>query len=80
MAHCPRIDNCAFLKDEMYQQMTRLLERFQELYCQDQFTSCACYKIASALDESFIPPVMLPSQVEWADQIIRENKPLLQTH
>ncbi|MBN1123737.1 MAG: hypothetical protein JXA82_01930 [Sedimentisphaerales bacterium] len=79
MGHCPRIADCAFLKEEIYRNMPRLLQRFQNTYCQNRFTDCACYKIASVLGDQFVPSLMLPSQIEWAQQILKDNTPALTT-
>lgn len=79
MAYCPRIEKCAFLKEEIYQNMKRLLQQYQNTYCQDRFTDCACYKIATTLGDQFVPSLMMPSQIEWAEQILKENAAAIQT-
>ena len=72
MAHCPVIKECTFLTDETFLQMHGLIQRFQQSYCRENFAGCARYIVASTLSESAVPPMMIPTQIEWARQIINE--------
>lgn len=78
MAQCPFLENCAFMHDETFRQMHGLIQRFQQAYCQDDYSSCARHQIASVLGESFVPSPMIPTQVDWAQQIIRDSKGLVE--
>ncbi len=79
MAHCPFFERCAFLKDETFKKMQGLIHRFQQTYCQDNFSGCARYKIASVLGESFVPAPMMPTQIEWAQQVLADQTSASQT-
>ncbi len=74
MARCPLYESCAFLKDETFEKMRGLVHRFQQIYCQGNYSGCARYKIASALGESFVPTLMMPNQIEWADQVLLDQQ------
>ena len=78
MAQCPRMADCAFLQDELFQKMTFLIQQVQDYYCNDQFVTCACYRVATALGDEFIPSLLMPSQIDWAEQILRDNAHTLQ--
>jgi hypothetical protein len=75
MAHCPLFERCAFLKDDTFRKMQGLIHRFQETYCHDNFSGCARYKIASVLGESFVPAPMMPTQIDWARQVLSDQVP-----
>lgn len=77
MTHCPRIENCTFFQEELYQKATHLIQSFRDHYCQGRFTDCACYQIASTLGDQYVPSLMLPTQIEWAQEILKENTPPL---
>ncbi len=74
MAQCPYRESCAFMRDEMFCKMRGLIQRFQQTYCQDNFSACARYKVASVLGEAYVPQPMIPSQGDWAAQIIEDQK------
>ena len=53
--------------------MPELVERIQDTYCTKPARSeCARFKIAQSVGTEKVPPLMLPEQVEWAQQIIEE--------
>lgn len=79
MAHCPFVERCAFLKDEVFGQMRGLIGRFQQTYCHDNFSGCARYKIASVLGELLVPKPMMPTQIDWAEQVLRDHQPSSQS-
>ncbi|MHC4907785.1 MAG: hypothetical protein ACYTBW_06000 [Planctomycetota bacterium] len=56
---CPLMDTCAFLCENRTT-MPELVERIQG------------FKIAQSVGTEKVPPLMLPEQVEWAQQIIEE--------
>lgn len=74
MARCPFLETCAFLKDEMFGKMHGLIRRFQDTYCHDNFSGCARYKIASVLGEPAVPAPMMPTQIEWAQQVLDDQE------
>ncbi|MFZ9033779.1 MAG: hypothetical protein ACO21J_07495 [Anaerohalosphaeraceae bacterium] len=69
---CPLMDTCAFLRENRTT-MPELVERIQDTYCTKPARSeCARFKIAQSVGTEKVPPLMLPEQVEWAQQIIEE--------
>ena len=69
---CPLMDTCAFLCENRTT-MPELVERIQDTYCTKPARSeCARFKIAQSVGTEKVPPLMLPEQVEWAQQIIEE--------
>lgn len=72
MAHCPQIEECLFFQEEIYLKTTHLVQDFQ-FYSQDKYVDCALYVISSSLGEQYVPPLMLPSKIEWAQEILKEN-------
>ncbi len=76
MAGCPKKDACSLLTDKTFQKMPGLLQRFRKNFCEGDFTLCARYKVAAACADDVVPESMLPTQIDWALQIIQEEKPL----
>lgn len=74
MKSCAYIEQCKNLSDKHGLQMPKLASIFRERYCMDQFDQCARYRVAAVLGPMQIPDFMLPSQIEWAAQIIQEKK------
>lgn len=69
---CPLMDTCVFLRENRTT-MPELVERIQDTYCTKPARSeCARFKIAQSVGTEKVPPLMLPEQVEWAQQIIEE--------
>ncbi|MFZ9023344.1 MAG: hypothetical protein ACO3BO_01210 [Anaerohalosphaeraceae bacterium] len=69
---CALMDTCAFLRENRTT-MPELVERIQDTYCTKPARSeCARFKIAQSVGTEKVPPLMLPEQVEWAQQIIEE--------
>ena len=70
---CPFMDTCAFLRENRTT-MPELIERIQDTYCTKPARSeCARFQIAQSVGIAKVPPLMLPEQVEWAQQIIEES-------
>jgi hypothetical protein len=75
MAGCPKKEVCTLLTDKSFQKMPGLLQRFRQNYCDDEFSLCARYKVAAACGDHLVPETMLPTQIDWAMQIIQEESP-----
>lgn len=76
MAGCPKKDVCFLLTDKTFQKMPALLQRFRKNFCEGDFSLCARYKVAAACADAAVPASMLPTQIDWALQIIQEGKPV----
>ena len=76
MAQCPLTEKCGFLNDDLFLGMPGLVRRFQQIYCQNKFDECARHRVNAALGEDSVPSLMMPSQNEWADQILAEQVPV----
>lgn len=70
---CTLIDQCQFLIQNE-ENMPKLRNMFRERYCLGSFEQCARYQVAMSLGMRNVPEFMLPSQNEWAWQIIQEQK------
>jgi hypothetical protein len=75
---CDYCTQCTILT-ENGKEMPKLASLFKERYCTDQFDQCARYQVARSVGLNGVPELMLPSQVEWAQQIIKEQKSGRQT-
>ena len=73
MKTCQYSNRCSFLQDHD-NQMPKLTTLLREKYCLGQFEQCARYQVAVSLGSQRVPAYMLPSQAEWAEQIIKEQK------
>lgn len=74
MAGCPKKDVCTLLTDKTFQKMPGLLQRFRQNFCDSDFALCARYQVAKECGDAFVPDPMLPTQIDWARQIIQEEK------
>lgn len=73
MPDCKRIDGCIFVKNGLAAEDTDAeLTDMIETFCRGDNTSCARNMIASMLSPADVPAVMLPTDVEWAQEIITE--------
>ncbi|HPY77177.1 MAG TPA: hypothetical protein PLQ45_04980 [Anaerohalosphaeraceae bacterium] len=73
MKICQYSNQCSFLlvHDNDMPKLTTLLRK---KYCRGQFEQCARYQVFISLGSQRVPAYMLPSQTEWAEQIIKEQK------
>lgn len=74
MADCPKKDVCTLLTDKTFQKMPGLLQRFRQNFCDSEFALCARYQVAAECGDAVIPEPMLPTQIDWARQLILESK------
>ena len=70
---CPFVDSCAFLLENRTK-MPELVERIQDTYCtKPACRKCGRFQVSQSVGLEKVPPLMLPEQVEWAQQIIEES-------
>lgn len=74
MEKCQFIDECSFFKEEPIASMHNLIQRFRDEYCHSNCSSCARYRISAALGLTYVPALMMPTQLEWAELILKEEK------
>ena len=71
---CPVLDRCAFVSKNR-DNMPELVNRIQNNYClKPAYSDCARFHVCQALDCETVPPLMLPDQVRWAQQVIAEHE------
>lgn len=76
MNKCTFISECSFFKEEAISRMPNLMGKVQTEYCHDKFSQCARYRISAALGLSYVPNLMMPAQLEWAELILKEERPV----
>lgn len=70
---CSLIEQCQFLIQNE-ENMPKLRNLFRERYCLGSFDQCARYQVGISTGLKNVPEFMLPTQNEWACQIIQEIK------
>ena len=73
METCQLLETCVFFNDKHIQNLGDLTRRLKIQYCKGQFAQCARYKVARALGRECVPPLMIPNQMDWANEILRDN-------
>ena len=74
MEKCQFIDECSFFEEEPIVKMPNLIQRFRAEYCHKDCASCARHRISAALGLTYVPSLMMPTQLEWAELILKEEK------
>lgn len=74
METCEFLNVCRFFNSKDTEGCTLLKERLKNAFCQGCFTDCARYAIAITIGLESVPVLMIPTQKEWAEQILLENK------
>lgn len=70
---CSLIEQCQFLIQNE-ESMPKLRNLFRERYCLGSFDQCARYQVGISTGLKNVPEYMLPTQNEWACQVIQERK------
>lgn len=70
---CLYLEQCDLIQKNKTS-MPNLVERIQKYYCSKLTFQCARRLIYDILGVSFVPPLLLPNQWEWAKQIICEHE------
>ena len=68
---CHHLEHCNLIVDNKTR-MPNLIKRIQSYYCMKLTSQCARRWIYDSLGKSFVPPLLLPNQWEWAREIICE--------
>jgi len=70
---CPFASQCDFIRNNN-ERMPELVNRTRQQYCStEDCCQCARFYVYEMLDPLAVPPLMLPDQVEWSQQIIKEH-------
>lgn len=73
MADCNFLENCPFFSTPEMVDRPHLIDYLKTVYCRSDFQNCCRYRIAAALGCEHIPSLMMPDQMEWARQILKES-------
>ena len=73
METCKYMNDCTFYNAPSTQQFQTLADQLKADYCQGRFTDCARYQVASRLGREQVPDSMLPTQLQWAEMMFRQN-------
>ena len=73
METCKYINDCTFFNDPSTQKFQTLADQLKADYCQGRFVDCARYQVASRLGREQVPDSMLPTQLQWAEMMFRQN-------
>ena len=74
MESCDFYETCELFNQECASNMPRLVSMFKVQYCQGDPSQCARSLVAAEIGRQHVPEFMLPTQIEWALQIIKEQK------
>jgi len=69
MARCELTKNCLFF-NKLMADMPSSVDTYKKLYCVDNFTSCARYKVRQAVGADLVPVDLFPHQKDRIDKII----------
>lgn len=69
---CPLLDQCELISENL-DKMPELILRTKDRFCSNPELECARRRIKQTLGDKMVPPLMLPEQMDWAEQIIDEN-------
>lgn len=70
---CSYIGSCRLIQQNQTR-MPSLVQRIQDYYCARESLRCARRWLYDTLGHSFVPPLLLPNQWEWARQIVTETE------
>ncbi len=70
---CPFFEQCTF-QIQNDSNMPKLRNMFRVQYCFESFEQCARHQVALSVGCQQVPDFMLPTQNEWAQQIIQDVK------
>jgi hypothetical protein len=70
---CPHIGSCSLIQQNTAR-MPNLVQRIRDYYCAWESLRCARRWLYDTLGHSFVPPLLLPNQWEWARQIVTETE------
>jgi hypothetical protein len=73
MSDCECSAGCLFFND-MMENMPSAAHIYKNRYCQSDRFSCARYQVFKALGGGSVPPDLLPSQADRAEDLLSELK------
>ena len=74
MKHCEFYENCELFSADQSIHMPKLFSMFRERYCLGGHDQCARYHVTRRAGKQYVPSFMLPTQMEWAEMIVKELK------
>ncbi|HPY77175.1 MAG TPA: hypothetical protein PLQ45_04970 [Anaerohalosphaeraceae bacterium] len=74
METCKYLRDCEFFNNPNTQQFQVLADQLKADYCQGRFADCARFQVAIRLGRDQVPATMLPTQLQWAELIFRQNE------
>ena len=74
METCRYLDNCAFFNAPSTQGIQILTDQLKKDYCRGRFDTCARFQVASQLGKEYVPQLMLPTQLQWAEKIFHRHE------
>ena len=72
MATCENLTNCPFYNDKMNINIG-LGALYKRKYCEGDKTTCARYRVASAVGKEYVTPLLYPNMDAKAEEIIQEH-------
>lgn len=73
MTDCKFFEKCPFFNAPEVADRHHLTDYLKTTYCRSDFQNCCRYQIAAALGREHVPALMMPDQVDWARQILKES-------
>ena len=73
MKTCRYLEGCAFFNAPSTQGIQILTDQLKKDYCQGQFDTCARFQVATQLGKEHVPELMLPTQLQLAEMILRRH-------
>ena len=70
MAECQWFAECGVVKNKKTYVHEAVRMFFENQYCHDKHSDCACYKVFDVLGKDNVPRDLLPNQLERATEII----------
>jgi hypothetical protein len=74
MQRCEYFEICSLFTVDAIAKCEKTQERFRETFCISSNCNCARKMVHSKLGMDYVPALMLPSQLDWARQILSDNK------
>jgi hypothetical protein len=68
---CPYLGSCG-LVETLREKMAELSQRIYDNYCTKKGSPCARFRLYKNAGADAVPPLMLPGQISWAEQILAE--------
>ena len=73
MAQCEFVEACPFFNDRL-QVMPGVSKLLKKQYCQQDFKSCARYRVRGLLGKASVPEDLFPHDQERGDEILAQSE------